>query len=85
MSEHGMTDLDYITKHDLADYNALVIEQTGEHGQPVVLADFTSDLADLALAANRALGCGGCDSTSTGGAAGVAGALIALAARRRRR
>jgi len=85
ISGHDTTDFKYIAQHGLADQNAEVIEQTGSNGQPEVLADFSDDLAQLAIAANRELGCG-CDSTTAaGGSAGLFGVLLALVGRRRQR
>jgi hypothetical protein len=85
-ADHHETEYEYLSS--LAAYNAAVIEQTGESGEPVVVSDERGALADLVDALNGSFaqefggGCGGCDGTG----APMAPALIGLAgflARRR--
>lgn len=84
LREHGMTEFEYI--EELGEKKAQIIEQTGAEGEPVVIADFTDDLAEQVRLFNRALGCagGGCSSTGPAGLGLLAGSLALLGARRRR-
>lgn len=84
--DHGLTEYEYLSK--LMDVYALIIEETGPDGEPVVLFDGSEDAWAAAGAFNggsAGAGCG-CTSTSTSTASGVAGALalFGLLLRRRR-
>jgi hypothetical protein len=83
LAEQRMTELEYLREH--GEVKAVIIEQMGAEGQPVVLVDHTDALARLARATLR--GCGaGCDTTAgQAGALGLALALSAAGLRRRAR
>lgn len=80
LAKEGMTELEYIA--ELGDTKALIIEQTGATGQPVVQFDHTNDLKAMVADFNGLVGCGCDSSAATGSLAGLLAAALLVIRRR---